>query len=603
MSVGSWFYGILGRPVGTGQLGRSGKDVGLLRDLTDAMYNPDRRPRVSHSAGTEVVVEHVEKSWCPSFTGADLTGRSRSASRAPGQPGRRRPEAPAGQRRSAMPFGLRVLGSPKRLCNGLTRRELLVTGGLGLCGLTRGVSAAASAAPAPAAAPAPGRGFGRARNVILLYLFGGPSQLDTLDPKPDAPAEVRGPLRPIRSRLPGCLVSEGLPRLAGVMDKVTVVRSLSHPWNFHGMMWATTGVPEGSIPLEETQKHALHLPYVGSVFTHLEERRRGPKPPGAVPDNVILPFLLSSRRPAAYHYARPHASFLGNAHDPVWADFRGRATRRMVRMSFGPKEEIADPFLGVTPDSRFEIAAEAELPPGMTLDRLQDRRSLLEQFDQCRRAFDAGPAARNLDRQRGLACSLLTSAQVRRALDLGREPGRLRETYGMTLFGQGCLQARRLVEAGCRFVTVIWDEYGQLNSGWDTHVDQANRLTKDLLPGFDLAFSGLLNDLEARGLLDETLVCVMSEMGRTPKLEGDGRGHWGYAYANCFAGGGVARGRVVGKTDRIAARVVERPLTAKDVLATAYHLAGIDPHTTLTDRLGRPVPLVPYGDVIPEMLA
>jgi hypothetical protein len=502
-----------------------------------------------------------------------------------------------------MSFGLRILGSPKRLCNGLTRRELLVTGGLGLCGLTLDSLAPASSSPAASPSGSSLRGFGRAKNVILLYLFGGPSQLDTLDMKPDAPPEARGPLRPIRSKLPGCDVSEGLPNLAKVMDRVTVVRSLSHPWNFHGMMWATTGVPEGSIPLEETQKHALHLPYIGSIFTYLEQRRHGPKSAGAVPDNIILPFLLSSRRPAAYHYARPHASFLGNVYDPLWADFQGHPTRSMLRMSFGPKEEIADPFLGITPASRFELVPDSRLPSGMTLDRLGRRLSLLEQFDRCRRAFDTSPASRNLDRQRGQAYSLLHSAEVRHALDLGKEPSRLRESYGMTLFGQGCLQARRLVEAGCRFVTVIWDEYGQLNSGWDTHVDQKNRLTRDLLPGLDLAFSGLLNDLEARGLLDETLVCVMNEMGRTPKLEGDGRGHWGYAYTNFFAGGGIARGRVVGKTDRLAARVVERPLTAKDVLATIYHLVGIDPHTVLIDRFHRPVPLVPYGDVIPEMMA
>ena len=157
-----------------------------------------------------------------------------------------------------MSFGLRILGSPKRLCNGMTRRELLVTGGLGLCGLTLGSLTSAASSPAGAASRTPGRGFGRAKNVILLYLFGGPSQLDTLDMKPDAPAEARGPLQAIRSRLPGCDVSEGLPNLAKVMDRVTVIRSLTHPWNFHGMMWATTGVPEGSIPLEETQKHALH---------------------------------------------------------------------------------------------------------------------------------------------------------------------------------------------------------------------------------------------------------------------------------------------------------------------------------------------------------
>lgn len=206
-------------------------------------------------------------------------------------------------------------------------------------------------------------------------------------------------------------------------------------------------------------------------------------------------------------------------------------------------------------------------------------------------------------RHRGRAFSLVSSARVGEALDLGREPARLRERYGMTLFGQGCLQARRLVEAGSRFVTVIWDEVGQLNAGWDTHVDQKNRLQNDLLPGLDLAFSALVTDLEARGLLDETLVCVMSEMGRTPKLEGDGRGHWGRTYTNVFAGGGVARGKVVGRTDALGAAPAERPLSAKDVLATIYHLVGIDPHAMLPDRLGRPVPLVPYGDVVREMLA
>jgi hypothetical protein len=149
--------------------------------------------------------------------------------------------------------GLRILGSPKRLCNGLTRREMIVTGGLGLCGLTLGDQLAGCRARADAEKLAPGRSFGRAKNVILLYLFGGPSQLDTLDMKPDAPLEVRSPLRSVRSRLPGCDVSEGLPNLAKVMDRVTVVRSLTHPWNFHGMMWATTGVPESNIPLEETQ--------------------------------------------------------------------------------------------------------------------------------------------------------------------------------------------------------------------------------------------------------------------------------------------------------------------------------------------------------------
>ncbi|MBI1914993.1 MAG: DUF1501 domain-containing protein [Planctomycetes bacterium] len=510
---------------------------------------------------------------------------------------------------------LRILGSPRRLCDGLTRRDLLLAGGLGAFGLGLDtffrLEQAQAGSPSPPTPLPPGargekerrdRSFGRAKNVILLYLFGGPSHLEMLDMKPAAAPEVRGELKPIRSRLPGCDVCEHLPNLAKVMDRVCVVRSLTHPWNFHGMMWATTGVPESNIPLEETQQHALHQPYLGSVFDHVQRQKHGPKPKGDVPDNVFLPWLLSSKRPAEF-YARPHAAYLGGEHDPLCTEFRGQATRSMVRMSFGPAAEIRDPYLGITPDSRFAIAPEAELPADMTLDRLSKRRSLLEQFDRARRTLDGQPAVRSLDRQRARAFSLVNSTKVRAALDLDKEPDRLRERYGMTLFGQGALQARRLVEAGCRFVTVVWDEYGQLNAGWDTHVDHYNRLKKDLLPGLDLAFSALVADLEARGLLDDTLVCVMSEMGRTPKLEGNGRGHWGRAYTNFFAGGGMARGKVVGKTDAIGGVPVERPLSAKDVLATIYHLLGIDPHLTFPDKLNRPVPLVPYGDIVREMLA
>lgn len=490
---------------------------------------------------------------------------------------------------------LRILGSPKRLCNGVTRRDMLVAGGLGMLGLSGDLlSLAAESKPRE-------RSFGRARNVILLYLFGGPSHIETVDPKPDAPPEVRGELKSIRSALPGCDVCELLPNLAKVMDRVTVVRSLNHPWNFHGMQYATTGLPVGSIPVEETQRHPLHQPFLGSVFTYLSEQKHGPKPRGAVPDNLMLPFPLSSRRPAA-HYAKPHAAYLGSAYDPLWTEFRGEATRGMIRMSHGPAEMIQDPYLGLTPESRFEIAPEAELPADMTVDRLQRRRSLLDQFDDARRELDRSTASRNLDRQRQLAYGLLNSPKIRSALDLGQEPDRLRQSYGMTLFGQGALQARRLVEAGCRFVTVIWDEVGQLNAGWDTHVDHFNRLRNDLLPGLDLAFSALIVDLESRGLLDDTLVLVMNEMGRTPKLEGNGRGHWGRAYSNFFAGGGIPRGKVIGKTDAIGAVPSERPVNAKDVLATLYHLLGIDPHTTITDRLNRPMPLID-GAIIREMLS
>ena len=489
---------------------------------------------------------------------------------------------------------LRVLGSPRMLCDGLTRRESLLAGGLGLLG-----------APAVLGKPdlTQGKSFGSAKNVIVLYLFGGPSQLETFDMKPEAPLEVRGVFKPIATKLTGVTINEHLPKVAGVMDRVCLVRSLNHPWNFHGMQWATTGLPEGTIPIEETQKHAQHWPYLGSVVSYLDQQRRGPKPAGSIPDNVILPWLLSTRRPAAF-YARPHGAFLGNQFDPVWTDFRGKATRSMVRMSNGPAENLEDPYLGITPESRFEFFGDPDTSADLTLDRLDRRKNLLEQFDIANRNRNQTNQGQRHDRQRQLAFDLVGSPKIRSALDLGREPIGLRESYGMTLFGQGALQARRLVEAGCKFVTVIWDEVGQLNAGWDTHVDHKNRLKNELLPGFDAAFSALILDLEQRGLLDETLIWVASEMGRTPKLEnnGDGRGHWGRAYSNLLVGAGVKRGTVVGRTDRIGAEVVDRPVTAKDILATIYHLLGVNSETTMKDRLDRQVNLLPYGEMIREIV-
>jgi Protein of unknown function (DUF1501) len=494
---------------------------------------------------------------------------------------------------------LRILGSPKRLCDGLTRRDWLIAGGLSLGGLA---ARPALAKDRPAAqSPAEGA-FGRAKNVILLYLFGGPSHVEMFDMKPKAPIEVRGELQSVSSSIPGLPICEYLPNVARMMDRVTVVRSLTHPWNFHGMQYATTGLPKGSIPVEETQLHSDHWPFLGSILTSLNHQKYGPKPPGTIPDNVMLPWLLSSRRPAAM-YARPHGVYLERQFDPLWGEFRGEATRSVVRRSHGPAEEVFDPHLGIKPEGRFEITPGAELAHGVTLDRLRRQRSLLEQLEEVRREADGNRAAERFSQQRAAAFGLIDSPRVRQALDLARESPALRDAYGMTLFGQGTLQARRLVEAGCRFVTVIWDEYGQLNTGWDTHVDHYNRMKTDLLPGFDKAFSTLCLDLEERGMFDETLVLVLNEMGRTPKLTPNGREHWGFAYTNLLAGAGVARGAVIGKTDSIGAQVVDQPLTSKDMLATAYHLLGVDPQTTLYDRDNRPHPLLPYGAVIGKALA
>jgi hypothetical protein len=262
--------------------------------------------------------------------------------------------------------------------------------------------------------------------------------------------------------------------------------------------------------------------------------------------------------------------------------------------------------MGITPDSRFELATATELPRDLTLDRLDARRSLVEQFDQARRDLRATEAGRSFNRYREMAYNLIGSEKIRTALDLSREPLRLRESYGMTIFGQAALTARRLVEAGSRFVSVFWDEYGLAGSAWDTHWDHYPRMKQELMPGFDMALAGLIDDLDSRGLLDETLVLCLSEHGRTPKLanvKGGGRDHWSRAYCGLLAGAGVARGKIVGKTDKIASDVVERPVSPKDILTTTYHLLGIDPETLLRDRSGRPLPLVSSGAVLADVLA
>jgi uncharacterized protein (DUF1501 family) len=242
----------------------------------------------------------------------------------------------------------------------------------------------------------------------------------------------------------------------------------------------------------------------------------------------------------------------------------------------------------------------------ITLDRLDRRRSLLQQFDQARVKAQNAAATTGFDRQQRLALELVTSSRMARALDIQREPRPLRDRYGPTLFGQAALAARRLIEAGVRLTTVFWDEFREANSAWDTHVRQETRLKDELCPGFDAAYATLLEDLEARGLLEETLVVVLSEHGRTPKLNrspGGGREHWSGAFCALLAGGGIRRGGVLGATDRIAGFPKDNPVSPKDVLATIYHLLGVDLQTHLHDREGRPVALVPGGQVLTSVLA
>jgi hypothetical protein len=501
---------------------------------------------------------------------------------------------------------LRILGSHKKLCGGWTRREMLWAGGLGLFNLGLPSFLKLSELQAARGKTPLSKSFGKAKHCILLYLYGAPSQLELCDMKPNAPAEIRGELKPIRSSLPGLDVCELLPHMAKVMDHVTVVRSMTHPYPIHGVAYALTGVPQIDIPMELNPHDSRHWPFVGSVLDYLGKIGKLKQRPGSVPDNIGLPFPFSSQRVGEVPRAGPYAAFLGGGHNPLWTEFRGKATRSVVKTLLEQKLDSWDPYLGITPESRFELATATHLPAEITLDRLNGRRTLSEQFDLVRRDLDQTAAGRSSDRYREMAYSLIGSEEIRTALDLSREPRPVRESYGMTIFGQASLAARRLIEAGSRFVSVFWDEFGLAGSGWDTHFDHYPRMKDELLPGLDKAFYGLINDLDGRGLLDETLVLCVSEHGRTPKLQnvrGGGRDHWAQAYSCIFAGGGVARGRVVGKTDKHAGSVVERPVSPKDILATLYHLMGVDPQTQLTDRTGRPMPLVAEGEVVTEMLA
>jgi hypothetical protein len=498
---------------------------------------------------------------------------------------------------------LRILGSPTTLCDGLTRRDFLHVGGLGAFGFGVTDLLRARAAGAEPVGPAPG--FGRARACILLFPYGSPPQHETFDPKPDAPAEIQGEMKAIATPVPGLRVCEHLPAVAGVMDRVTVVRSMSHPYPLHGVAYAVSGIPTYTPALETQPRAAEHWPFIGSVVDYLEERRR-PGAPAAVPRNVGLPWLLNSKTDLNVS-AGPYAAFLGQAYDPVWADFDGPGTREAPHYSEVQARTFRDPFAATTPEGRFRLTPAGPAAADVPVERVNLRRSLLAQFDRARREAEYGEPARAFDRYRELAFALVTSPRVREALDIGREPLALRERYGMTLFGQACLAARRLVEAGSKFVTVFWDGFGQFaGCAWDTHANHYPRLKEYLLPGFDRAYAALIRDLDARGLLDETLVIWTSEHGRTPRIDskpkGAGRHHWSQAYSAVLAGGGVPRGKVVGSTDRAGGEVRDTPVSPKDVLATAFHLLGIDPATAVPDRQGRPLPIAGSGRVRPELL-
>ena len=466
----------------------------------------------------------------------------------------------------------------------LTRRDFLA---LGAAGLTL-----------PHATAATANSFGRAKACILLFPYGSPPQHEMFDPKPDAPAEIQGEMKSIATRVPGLRVGEGLPGVAKIVDRLTVVRSMTHPYPDHGVAYAVSGIPTYTPALEAAPRDSRHWPFIGSVVDYLEERRAAGRIP-PVPRNVGLPWLLNSKTDLNVS-AGPYAAFLGQGYDPVWTDFDGPGTKPAPHYTADQKRTFLDPF-GETPfTGQFRLSSlgrdAAELPG----ERLRAREALLRRIDS-RRGGDA------FDKQRSMAFAMLNSGKMCETLNLERESRAVRESYGPTLFGQSCLAARRLVEAGSKFVTVFWDGFGQFSGcAWDTHSNHYPRLKEYLLPGFDRAYPALIRDLESRGMLDDTLVLWMSEHGRTPKIDskpqGAGRHHWSKAYSVVVAGSGTARGKVVGSTDKHAGEVKDTPVSPKDILATTFHLLGIDPETTVSDALGRPMPIAGEGRVRAELL-
>lgn len=493
---------------------------------------------------------------------------------------------------------LRLLGNSKVLCNGIARRDLLQIGGLGAFGLALHNIPGDAQAQARITDVRPK--FGQAKSCILIYKYGSPPQHETFDPKPQAPVEIQGEMKAIPTNVSGIQIGDHLPKIAQIMDRLTVVRSLTHPYPLHGTVYATTGIPEVDTKIESQPRHRRQWPFIGSLVDYFEDRRTGVALP-EMPRNVALPFVMGSKNEIP-PLAGLYGAMLGMRYDPIYTDFlpEGTALAPEIR----PSRAFKDPLRGIRATDQLSLFGTDV--PSFTSPQLDLRRSLLQQFDRARRDLDAVARIQTFSQQQQTAFSLLTSGRMSDALDFAREPLAVREAYGMTLFGQSCLAARRLVEAGSKFVTVIWDAYG-LNAGsWDTHHNHYGRLKEFLLPVFDQSFSALILDLEQRGRLDETLVLVLSEHGRTPKIDskpfGAGRDHWSRAYSQVYAGGGMGRGHVVGRTDKHAGDVEENPVSPKDVLATAFHLLGIDPESTFPDPEGRPLPITGTGRFRAELL-
>lgn len=414
-------------------------------------------------------------------------------------------------------------------------------------------------------AATPQKDRSRAAACILLYMDGGPSHLDLWDLKPEAPAEIRGPFSSLATSLPGVRVCEHLPHTARQMHRLMQIRSVRHTETVHdpAVYQMLTGRKHVSSAGNLTVQPSDH-PHMAAAFAFVDRR------PAVMPKAIQLPETM---RMEARILPGQNAGFLGSSHDPFRVEVTG--TGRVVPPEFGPREDV--------PPAR--LARRASL-----LERVNDRLDTLE-----RRA-----ETEQFDRFQRQALELLARPSIRGAFEVEREPDRIREHYGRNRHGQSVLLARRLVEAGARFVTVYWGKEMQdwadgrgprlANNPWDTHRNHFPLLKDELLPRADRALAALVDDLHERGLLDSTLLVWMGDFGRTPRIDRKyaSRDHWPHANTVLLAGAGLPAGAILGRTDRHAAEVADSPVTPADLTATIFHLLGVNPRRMIHDPQGRP---------------
>jgi hypothetical protein len=440
---------------------------------------------------------------------------------------------------------LDVQNGKYRCCDGVSRRNFLRTGALTFGGLSLSGLLRQQALAVEAGEPI------KDMNVILFWQGGGPSQLDMWDLKPDAPSEFRGTFNPISTSLDGLQISEHMPRIAKIADKMALIRSATHGDSGHESATHTllTGYkPTNDIPANEA-------PSYGSIVA----KEMGARVDG-FPAYVAVPTAPKSSA----------AAYLGVAYNPF--------------------ETQGDPN-----SSNFSVQ-DLKAPNGLTLERLENRRALLKHFDTMRRDIDSSGLISGMDTFAQQAYNIVTSPQVQAAFDITKEDDKTRDLYGRTSWGQNTLLARRLIEAGVRFVTVNV-------GGWDTHANNFENLKKKL-PEYDAAFAGLIEDLNQRGQLDRTLVLSWGEFGRTPRINKDaGRDHWPNVFSVAMAGGGLKKGYVLGESDARAEYPKDKPVSPQDILATMYHQLGIDQTKNYTNDADRPVPILNYGEPIKEIIA